>query len=363
MSKYPSSSSSSSSVCCPGGTAFALAAQVGALSGRIQLFPCGTFAACDGRPASMHGVTAKAWRINTHDAAALIDAWQQQETPLVVDYEHQTQRAAENGQPAPAAGWIKSLEWEEGRGLFASVEWTERARAHIQAGEYRYISPVFSFDKHSGAVMRLVCAALTNHPALDGMDTARAATEEQKRMNKELLEALRAFFGLAATADEDALCAALKAQSEGATLNALLAAKDTEIASLKKAEPDPAHYVPMALLTAEQEKTTLLRAKVSALESGKTADTLNAEIQAALADGRLPKSCESWAKSLAQTSPDSLHTYLKSAVSVAALTAMQTKGKEPEAKKDCLTDDEKYACAQAGISEADFLAQKTKEKN
>ena len=361
MSKSPSLPSSP--VCYSGGTAFALAAQVGALPGRIQLFPCGTFAASDGRPGNMHSVTAKVWRVNAQDASALIAAWQQQATPLVVDYEHQTQLAAENGKPAPAAGWIQALAWEEGRGLFATVEWTERARAHIRAGEYRYISPVFSFDKHSGAVLRLVCAALTNHPALDGMDAARAATEEHKRMNTELLEALRIFFGLAATADEEAVQAALKAQPAGATLASLLAAKDTEIASLKKAEPDPAHFVPMALLTAEQEKTSQLRAKVSELESGKTADTLNAEIQAALADGRLPKSCEGWAKSLTKTAPDSLRTYLKSAVSAAALTAMQTKGKEPEAKKGCLTEDEKYACAQAGISEADFLAQKTKEKN
>lgn len=354
MSKYPSSSS----VCCPGGTAFALAAQVGALSGRIQLFPCGTFAACDGRPASLHGVTAKAWRINTHDAAALIAAWQQQETPLVVDYEHQTQRAAENGQPAPAAGWIKSLEWEEGRGLFASVEWTERARAHIQAGEYRYISPVFSFDKHSGAVMRLVCAALTNHPALDGMDTARAATEEQKRMNKELLEALRAFFGLAATADEDALCAALKAQPEGATLNAMLAAKDTEIASLKKAEPDPAHYVPIAVVKDMQASLSSISTQMAELRGARESETLNADIEAALKDGRLSVSGKDWALALAKSNPQALCDFLKVAAPVAALRGQQTATGTPPTATATLTAEDEYICKQLGITEKDFRAQK-----
>ena len=76
-------------------------------------------------------------------------------------------------QPRRRAG-SPPLEWEEGRGLFAGVDWTDKARAHIRAGEYRYISPVFAFDRQSGAVLRLICAALTNHPALDGMDAASA---------------------------------------------------------------------------------------------------------------------------------------------------------------------------------------------
>ena len=47
---------------------------------------------------------------------------------------------------------------------------TDAARAFIQADEYRYISPVFSFDPETGAVLELKSAALTNYPALDGMD-------------------------------------------------------------------------------------------------------------------------------------------------------------------------------------------------
>lgn len=146
----------------------------GQAPGRIQLFPAGTFAARDGRPGNLRGVNATSWRLTAQDAEAVIAHWQRTATPLVVDYEHQTQLAAQNGQPAPAAGWITSLEWEEGRGLFAGVDWTDKARAHIRAGEYRYISPVFAFDRQSGAVLRLICAALTNHPALDGMDAASA---------------------------------------------------------------------------------------------------------------------------------------------------------------------------------------------
>ncbi|MGE1673772.1 phage protease [Pseudomonas aeruginosa] len=35
----------------------------------------------------------------------------------------------ENGQPAPAAGFFRALEWREGQGLFAQVELTARAKA------------------------------------------------------------------------------------------------------------------------------------------------------------------------------------------------------------------------------------------
>lgn len=141
----------------------------GPAPGRIQLFPAGEFSARDGRPGTLKGVKAKAWTLTFETAAAVIARWQQRETPLVVDYEHQTINAAENGKPAPAAGWIESLEAGPD-GLYATVKWTDAARAFIQADEYRYISPVFSFDPETGAVLELKSAALTNYPALDGMD-------------------------------------------------------------------------------------------------------------------------------------------------------------------------------------------------
>ena len=127
---------------------------------------------------------------------ALIARWKARATPLVVDYEHQTHNSAYNGQPAPAAGWITDLE-ATGAGLYAAVEWTAKAREHIRAGEYRYISPTFSFDRKTGAVLELHSAALTNNPALDGMDAARAktATHEDTIMDK-LLAALRVCLGL-----------------------------------------------------------------------------------------------------------------------------------------------------------------------
>ena len=329
----------------------------GPAPGRIQLFPVGEFSARDGRPGTLKGVNVKAWIITPTIAAAVVARWQARETPLVVDYEHQTMNAAENGKPAPAAGWIESLEMEPD-GLYATVKWTDAARAFIQADEYRYISPVFTFDPETGAVLELKSAALTNYPALDGLAPVAARAEDAPPMKKEMLEALRSFFGLAADADEDAVFAALKAQGDGQTLTAMLTAA-------KEATPDPAKFVPAELFTAEQAKAATFAAKVKELEGSGTIAALTAEIDAAIADGRLSKACEAWAKATAKTHPDAVKSYIASSVPpIAALTSTQTGGTPPTGTPHtaALTDEERYACTQLNMTEAEFIEAKKTEK-
>lgn len=173
---------------------------------RIQLTPAGQFSAGDGRPHD-----APYWFIDAALAAKIIAEFATRKNPCVVDYEHQTLLASDNGQPAPAAGWFKALHWQEGVGLFAEVEWTERAAAHIGAGEYKYISPVISYDKKTGAIKKLINAALTNNPAIDGMEevSARLSAEftQQEALTMdmdELLQRIRYLLNLPtlATAEE-----------------------------------------------------------------------------------------------------------------------------------------------------------------
>ncbi len=334
----------------------------GPTPGRIQLFPMGAFAARDGRPGTLKGVKVKAWRLDAENAAALIARWRARETPLVVDYEHQTIHAPDNGKPAPAAGWVESLEAGQD-GLYATVKWTDTARAFIRADEYRYISPVFSFDPETGAVLEVKSAALTNYPALDGMAAVTARAEDDSPMKKETLEALRYFFGLAADADEAAVLAALKAQGDGQTLTAMLAAKDADTAAAKESAPDPAKFVPAEMLTAAQEKAAELAAKVKELEGDGSLAALTAEIDAALADGRLPKSCEGWAKATAKNNPEAIRGYIASAVPLVALKATQTGGRTPTGAPHtaALTEEETFVCKQLGLSETDFMAAKVRE--
>lgn len=140
----------------------------------VQLFPAGAFKARDGRPKD---VRDGYWFIDSQVAGRLIAKAASRATDLVIDYEHQTLNSSENGQPAPAAAWFKgsALEWREGLGLFAiQVAWTKNAATMIAGKEYRYLSPVFSYDKITGEVLELHHVGLTNFPALDGMSSLQA---------------------------------------------------------------------------------------------------------------------------------------------------------------------------------------------
>ncbi len=81
---------------------------------RVQFFPAGEFRSGDTRPEEV-----PAWRIDAASAAAVIQRFNDRQKPLVIDYEHQTLNKEKNGQPAPAAGWPRSLEWVEGEGCSA----------------------------------------------------------------------------------------------------------------------------------------------------------------------------------------------------------------------------------------------------
>lgn len=342
----------------------------GETTGLIQVFPVGSFAARDGRPGNIKGVTVTTWRLTADDAQALIKRWHQRQTRTVVDYEHQTHLSDKNGQPAPAAGWIAGLELTA-EGLFAHVEWTDRARAAIRAKEYQYISPVFAWDKATGAVLDLVSVALTNHPALDGMQPAQAKTKEGNPHMDKLLAMLRKLLGLPETAD-DAACTAALATLPQENLLALLKSKDdaltaaqTAVATAKATPPDTSQYVSMATFTAVQSEAAQLRAKVADLEGAQAVAALSADIDAALKDGRLAVSAKDWAIGMAKSNPDSLRDFLTAATPLDALKGQQsTANGQPgdEPGMAALTAEDKYVCDQLGMSAAEFKG-KPKEGN
>ncbi|BCL49810.1 MULTISPECIES: phage protease [Citrobacter] len=322
-------------------------------TGVIQLFPAGEFRARDGRPAE-----CAAWIMTREVAERLIAAADARDTPYVLDYEHQTLRAAKNGQPAPAAAFFKKLEWREGEGLFAvDVEWTVAAAAMVEAKEYRFISPVFSYDK-TGQVLELLNAALTNTPALDGMDdvllaaaslmtthlTTEGNTEMDEEFLNELLSNLRWMLNLPTASTPEEVQAelekiiALLSKGEGTaaasvSLLDVLNERDQTIQTIadltaKLDTPDPAKWVSVdvmhaAVQQAAEKASTTSQAALATQE----AETL---ITAALDDGRLLPAQEEWAKSLAKTDPESLKTFIGKAPKIAALTTSQTLGQPPK---------------------------------
>ena len=95
---------------------------------RIRVIPDGDFDAVDGRPGNIKGVKAKKWHMDAAIAEKVIAQFTQRGIDLPVDYEHQTIKAADNGRPAPAAGWITGLEYQSGVGLVALVRDIEGGR-------------------------------------------------------------------------------------------------------------------------------------------------------------------------------------------------------------------------------------------
>jgi phage I-like protein len=294
----------------------------------LHLIPAGKF---NGNASKGSGP----WVLDATAAMKLILAAQARGTKIPIDYEHQTLHSDSNGQPAPAAGWIdpEGLTWDPARGLVAnSVRWTERASVMLAAGEYQYISPVFSYDKSTGVVLELLHAALTNVPALTQLDpvTLQAAAaryyrpeEDLKTMNEEQLAALRKALGLADAADADAVLVALsKLKAASDTAAASLGSANEQLAALKAASPDPAKFVPVGVLDEMQTE-------LAALKVANTEREVSDLVDAALSGGRILPAMEGWARNLGKSHLAALRSYLDVAAPIAALKGSQTEGKDP----------------------------------
>lgn len=349
--------------------AFELAAPpAGSTLATVQVTPAGHFLPRDGRP-----LDVPSWYIDGELAAGVIARANALATPLVIDYEHQTLEAEKNGQPAPAAAWLKDLEWREGEGLFATIELTDRAAAYVRGREYRYFSPVFAYDPQ-GRVTALLMGALVNNPGLDGMRpvellaAARARfatpTREEPAM-EELLRALREILGLPADANQEQTLAACRALNErqAALRSAVGAQASDDLVAVCTAlrtradsagTPDPAKFVPVATVQELQGQLASLSAQVA----GREVEEL---VASGLADGRILPPMEGWARDLGKKDLAALKSYLGSAQPIAALKGTQTAGQPPAgdaADPNGLSADELAVCRAQGLDPVAFAKTK-----
>jgi phage I-like protein len=368
----------------------ALTFQIGSEAGpKVQLLPAGEFKAIDGRP-----MPWGAWRLTDENAPAVVALANSRANEFVIDYEHQTQLAEKNGLPAPAAGWFSKVEYLPGKGLFATdVRWTARAKAYIGGDEYKYISAVFLFDKNTGVVQKLLCAALTNDPGLDGMDavqlaalTARFSTTnpESTDMNPLLAKLLAALnlpatdatteaqalgavatlkaavpesvtkvLGLPATAAESDLVTALAALKAGADKAAELT---TEVATLKAANPggnpDPTKFVAL-------DKFTELNNEVAALKAAGVERTVDELITEARLAGKCSPVVEEVWRGIGKVDVAQLKALIEKTPANPALAGLsQTNGKQIEKRdpKAAATADELAMCKNMGLTLEQFRA-------
>lgn len=311
----------------------------GAVPSEIRLTPAGRFKAKDGRPHNLSG-----WVINEALASNVISASKTQDRTLI-DYDHQTLYTRENGKQAPASGWFDRMEWRED-GLYAlGVEWTDTATQAILSKEYRYISPVLSYDQKTGEVTSVLMAALVNYPAIDGLTDLAVAhfnfnQEESPKMDEEQLKLL----GLAKEATSEEVTAALGAlitassqvEALGAEINALKAKPDAV---------DPAKFVPVETMTAMQTQLAALSAQINDKEKGGL-------IADALSDGRLLPAQKTWAESL---TVEALSAFIATAQPIAALSGLQTAVQKLDDKGVAVLSAEQEAiCDQMGIDHEEY---------
>ncbi|SMF42015.1 Mu-like prophage I protein [Tistlia consotensis] len=294
----------------------------------VHLIPAGTFSGRDGRGP---------YRLT--DAAAVIEAARRYAgtAQIPIDYDHALDKAAPEGRPAPAAGWIKGLQ-ARADGIWGLVAWTERAAASIWAREYRYLSPVFRHRK-DGTITNLLRAGLTNVPNLE---LTALASQQQRNGDpstmdmEEFMRQLRAALGLPDDADASAILAELK--------NAVTAAQS--------AAPDPAHYVPIG----EFER---LAAELNRVNQGVSVQAAEIAVDREITAGRLAPFLREWGVNLCSVNKPAFDGFMaKTGPAIRQLfepgpaTALPPKGWSPGGS--ALDDTERAVCAALGHTPEEF---------
>jgi len=299
----------------------------------MQILPAQDFRADDGRPEDVDS-----WKINGAIAQRLIAKLAARKNDLLIDYEHQSLRAALNGQPVIAAGWFKQMEWREGSGMWLKqVDLTNRAKGMISNKEVRYTSPVFVYDKNTGEILEIVSVALTNTPAVDGMQDIAALTANYLNNINPLGDTH------------------MDQNKEVAALNTQVTSLTAQVAALTT-ERDQANNKVTAL-TAERDA---LHTKVADIEAKAKAEAEAAEkkqhadlLQTALSDGRLTPKQKPWAEGLTLAA---LNSYLETAPVILG-GKLQHDPKHEGGEQ--LTAEELAMCTSMQIDPKEFLANKT----
>jgi phage I-like protein len=251
---------------------------------------------------------------------SIIAHFERRGNKMVVDYEHQT---LDNVQ-APASGWITRMINKGTEGLWAVVEWTDKAKEYIANKEYLYFSPVFWVTAKERKVVAIKNIALTNDPKVNHLrpiiaKLAWSNEYKSKTINSEggsiMWDKLKKLFGLADDAGEEKVVEAVEA----------VVAKNKDLEKAAEKKPDEivaCKEVLEVLKLGEDADTTAVIAAIGSL--GKIDDVakelslqvakLTTELsemkqgdltELALKQGKTsPEELKKWGKDLALKNPD-----------------------------------------------------------
>lgn len=269
----------------------------------------------------------------------MVAAFDNQKNDMVIDYEHATL----TGNEAPAAGWITKLINRGSDGIWAAVKWTKKATEYLKNREYRYLSPVFLKRISDGKAVRLINAALTNQPAIDGMvpvvnKDKDFFIEEENGMKEKLLKILSMKEG-----DSEQIIAKIETlisndktvQTEMKEIKGEIEKKDGVIADLKNEnnknlaftkeiakefglEKAGMSEIKAAILAAKAGSGSAegLAAKFAALEARLKKKDAAELVEAAIIKGKLYPAQREWALDYAESDMKGFKVYVKKAVTL-----------------------------------------------
>lgn len=210
---------------------------------------------------------------------------------------------SDNPEAKKALGWFRP-EVRGGELWAADAKWTPKTREALINREYRFHSPAIKFDGKTREILSLVNVALTNLPATKNQTPLMLSEGDEKEEPMKLFECLGA-------------------SDEGSALVALDALK-SELSEAK--------------------------ARVAELIAQSVSDKRAAEIERLSASGKLPPALRGFAEKL---SLEQLSEF------AAALPDRSERVEEPKGEGAAtLSTEERQAAKLAGVSEADYLAQK-----
>lgn len=300
----------------------------------IELVPAGSVQGRDGR----------AW-INDQ-AERVINRSLDTKRDIPIDWEHATEKLAPMGHQAPASAWIVSLEERDGA-IWGKVDWTPKGRDSVANREYRYISPVFEFEKDTRRVFRLTSAALTNQPnlyltALNRGEQCAPHTHNQE--DAMLPEAILKALGLNKDATEEQVVTAINSMQS-----------DLQTASNRAENPSLEKFVPRADYDAALDRAKNAEDKLAADAKSRLEGEIEREIEAATKAGKITPATVEYHKAQCRQEGglERFREFVKSAPTVADPTGLDdTKTGGDKAK--ALNDEQRQVAALFGNSAEDI---------
>lgn len=296
------------------------------------------------------GRDGRRWIFDAESIEAVLQAFEARNAHLPIDWEHASQHRAPNGEDAPAAAWITRLEIRDGA-LWGAVEWTDRGRNQVVAREYRYLSPVFDYEKSSSRIVRMVSAGLTNIPNLH-LQALNSEGDTPMR-SALLIAAIAASLSLKPEATDDDIAAginAMRKQLDDETLRALNAERTAATPSLDRFVPRADHDALLARAANAEQK----------LKDRDAADhqaAVKGAIEGALKAGKITPATVDYHTAMCADSAG-LERF-KAFVGAAAVVAPDgTPEKRPDNQDTALNAEESAVCALLGVSAEDFAKQR-----